>query len=169
MARKAKLADGGAEVKLRRPGAVAALSVLTLGIYSIFWYYSVNREMRDFGVSRGDPRLAASKPGNSVLAITIGSLVVIPKLVSFVGTVTRVRAVERIATGAPRSVCGLTAGLIAATVLPLATSVHRIGTLLALTGFVAFVVTVSLIQARLNAAWEASGVIAERFRAVPVA
>jgi len=169
MARHVELADSGVQVKLRRPLAVGALSIITLGIYSIVWYYSVNREMRDFGVSRGDPRLAASRPWNSVLAITIGSLVVIPRLVSFVRTVTRVQAVEQLATGAPRSGFGLTAGLIAATVLPLASSAHRVGGAVALVGFVAFVLAVSLMQARLNAVWQASEAIAERFGAVPAA
>jgi hypothetical protein len=146
----------GVEVKLRRPSAVAALSVVTLGIYPIVWYYKVNREMRDFGAGRGDSRLAASRPWSSVVAMTVGGLIVIPRIVTFVRTVGRMQAVERIATGASRPASGLTVALVGAVILPLGVQVHRIGVYLALAGVVAFVAAISLIQARLNAAWRAT-------------
>jgi hypothetical protein len=66
MASEVQRRDAGAEVKLGRPSAVATLSVITLGIYALFWYYKVNREMRDFGSTHGDHGLAASKPWRSI-------------------------------------------------------------------------------------------------------
>jgi len=162
MSNEVQLRDAGVEVKLRRPSAVATLSVITLGVYTLFWYYKVNREMRDFGSSHGDHGLAASKPWRSIIAVTIGGLVVIPRLVSFVRTMRRVQAVERIATGVARPGSGLTAYIVGSVMLPLGTSIHGIGTLLALAGFAALVAAISLIQTRLNAAWQASGAIAGR-------
>jgi len=159
MSTEIKVPGAGVEVKPRRPSTVAVLSIITLGVYSIFWYYKVNREMRDFGSSLGDNELAESKPWRSVIALTVGAIVVIPELVSVVRAVRRVQAVERIAIGAAGPGFGLTVGLVAAVVLPLGGSVHRIGALLAVAGFVAFVASISLIQARLNAAWQVSGPI----------
>ena len=156
MAGQVKLQSRGLEVKPRRPWVVAMLSVLTLGIYSMFWYYKVNREMRDFGSSHGDQWLAESKPWQSLIAVTIGGLIVIPELVSLVRTVRRVQAVERIAAGAARPVSGLTLILVGSVVLGLGASFHRIGGWLLLAGAVAFVTAITLIQARLNAAWQAS-------------
>jgi hypothetical protein len=171
MANEVSLSGVGVEgdVKLRLSSTVAVLSVATLGIYSVFWYYKVNREMRDYGSSHGDRGLVASKPWRSVLGITIGGVVVIPTLVSFVRAVRRVQAVERIAYGAARPGFGLTVALVGAVVLPLGASAHRIGVLLVLAGFVCFVAAVSIMQARLNAAWRASAAIAERSEHVPEA
>ena len=39
--------------RIRRPVAVALLSVITLGLYQIYWWYGVNRELRDLGRSTG--------------------------------------------------------------------------------------------------------------------
>ena len=38
--------------KLRHPVAVPVLTVVTLGIYGIYWWYQVNREMVDLGQAR---------------------------------------------------------------------------------------------------------------------
>lgn len=86
----------GALVKVRSPWAPIGLGLLTLGIYNIVWYYKINREVRDFGQARGDRELAESKPGMSVLAITLGAILVIPAIVSFFKTVGRVQRVERL-------------------------------------------------------------------------
>jgi len=92
---------GGAVVKLRRPWVVGALSLIPF--YWVFWYYAVNREMRDFGRARGDAALGESRPGLSVVAVTAGSLVVVPWIVSVWRAVRRIEACERIAGSRPES------------------------------------------------------------------
>jgi hypothetical protein len=144
-------------VKSRRPSTVAVLSVATFGIYSIVWYYKINREMRDFGASYDERALAATKPWLAVLAITFGRLLVIPGLISVVRTVRRVQAVERIAWDAARPSGAVISLFVAASLLPLGASVHKVGGLLALGGFGAFVAALTLVQGRLNAAWRAAG------------
>lgn len=62
---------GGAMVKEQSIWAVLGLNIVTLGIYSFFWYYRINREMRDFGQTRGDVFLANSKPEMSVVAMFV--------------------------------------------------------------------------------------------------
>jgi hypothetical protein len=72
---------------------------MTFGVYWLFWYYRINREMRDFGASRLDAQLAASRPWRSVLAVTVGRLAVVPPLVSPPRCVERTAMTERLATG----------------------------------------------------------------------
>jgi hypothetical protein len=150
-------ADARVAVKLRRPVMVGALSVITLGLYSVVWYYKVTREMRDYGASRGDARLASVKPRYAVLAITLGSVIVVPKLVSFVRAAGRVQAVERVATGSPGSRVGLTTAFIAATLLPFGGSARGIGWIFTLAALAALFAAVSEMQARLNAVWTQIG------------
>ena len=82
-------------MKLRRPWVVGALSLIPF--YWLFWYYAVNREMRDYGRASGDARLAKVKPALSVVAVTLGWFVVVPPLVSQWRTVLRIDASERLA------------------------------------------------------------------------
>ena len=56
------------------------LSLITLGIYFFFWWYFINREMRDLGQARGAD--LGENPGNSVLAITLGALIIVPAIVT---------------------------------------------------------------------------------------
>ena len=39
----------GSTAKLRSPITVAVLSIVTLGVYVLFWWYFINREMADYG------------------------------------------------------------------------------------------------------------------------
>jgi hypothetical protein len=38
----------GARAKVRDEGLVVLWTVLTIGIWTLVWYYRINREMRDF-------------------------------------------------------------------------------------------------------------------------
>jgi hypothetical protein len=156
-----EIGDVAIDVKVRRPWAVAVLSIVTLGIYSAVWYYKVNREMRDYGSAHRDHRLARSKPWRSLLAVTIGGVIVIPQLVSFVRMVGRLQDVERIA-GDQRPGSGLIALLVGSALVPLGRFVDGNPAGLAVLGAAAYVVAIALIQARLNAAWQESGVVAAR-------
>jgi cytochrome c-type biogenesis protein CcmH/NrfG len=72
------------------------LSLVTLGIYTIVWYYKVNREVRDYGQAQGDAELAQSNPTNSVLAVTLGALVIVPAIISYYRTVQRVQRAQQL-------------------------------------------------------------------------
>lgn len=91
-----ELSAGGANVKVRSPWAPIGLGIITLGIYDAVWWYKINREMRDFGAVSNDPALAATNPTASVLAVTIGALIIVPPIISFINTVNRVQRVERL-------------------------------------------------------------------------
>jgi hypothetical protein len=83
-----------ATAKVRNPWGVLGLSIITLGIYVPFWWYFINREMRDLGRARGVSDLGDS-PGLSVLALTLGSLVVVPAIWTIVTTCQRIYRADR--------------------------------------------------------------------------
>jgi hypothetical protein len=89
---------GSVTVKEQNIWAWLGLAFITLGIYSFFWMYRVNREMRDAGIALNEPILAQGKPGMSVLAMFIP----IANLVSLHRTGTRVIRLQA-ATGQPRT------------------------------------------------------------------
>jgi hypothetical protein len=139
--------------KARRPWTVATLCVVTLGVYTCVWYYKVNRELRDFGSARGDRQLAESKPIRSVLAITVGGLLVLPPLISLVRTTGRVRDVERAAIRTPRSRAGLILLMLSSELLGDAGFVRGVGVAFALAGTIGMGLAFGMIQARLNGVW----------------
>jgi len=95
MAEEIAIASGGERAKLRNPLGVVGLSLITLGIYYIFWWYFINREMRDLGRARGTD--LGQNPGNSVLAITLGALIIVPAIVSMVRTYMRIQGSQEVA------------------------------------------------------------------------
>jgi hypothetical protein len=112
--------------------------------------------MRDYGVVRADTALAGSRPVRSIVAITLGGLIVIPELVSLIGTVRRLQRTERVATGHARSGSLPIALFTAQVILPIASQVHGLA-LLRLPALGAFFAAAGLVQARLNRAWSAPG------------
>ena len=81
--------------KIRNPLGVVGLTIITLGIYAIFWYYFTQKELAEMGRARNTEELGTS-PGNSVLAITLGAFIIVPPFVSIYHAVQRQRAAERL-------------------------------------------------------------------------
>jgi Domain of unknown function (DUF4234) len=126
----------GATAKIRGPIAVAIFSIITLGIYLIFWWYYVNREMADYGRARNTNELG-DNPTKSTLALMPGALIVVPALWTMVTTFQRVQAAQRLNGQTPIN-----------------------GWL----GFVLFIVfspaLYGYMQSGLNSAWRAAGSVA---------
>jgi len=97
----------GSPGKVRSPAGGWLLALVTLGIYYLFWYYNVNKELRDF-----DPSIRVS-PGIAVLAL----FVPIVNLVSIYNTGGRIRQAQT-AAGAVPAASGL-AGMLLAFVIGL--------------------------------------------------
>lgn len=96
MAAREVVMPSGARAKVRDEGLVVLWTALTVGIWTLVWYYRINREMRDFGRAHGDRRLADSNPVLSILAVTLGGLVIVPALVSYWRTTGRIRHMQRL-------------------------------------------------------------------------
>ena len=95
MAEEVQIAGAGSTAKIRSVVAVAIFSVITLGIYVIFWWYFVNREMADYGRAQGTDELGDS-PGKSTLALFPGALLIIPAIWTTFTTFQRVQAAQRL-------------------------------------------------------------------------
>ena len=95
MAEEVAIAGTGSTAKLRNPWGVIGLALITLGIYYFFWWYYINREMRDFGRARNTD--LGQNPGNSVLAITLGALIIVPAIISLWTTSDRIQRTQETA------------------------------------------------------------------------
>ena len=100
MAQQVQIAGAGASAKVRSPVAVAIFSVITLGIYLVFWWYFINRELADYGRAQGTNELGDS-PGKSTLALFPGVLLIVPALWTTVTTFQRVQKAQRLAGQSP--------------------------------------------------------------------
>jgi hypothetical protein len=90
----------GATAKIRGPIAVAIFSIITLGIYLIFWWSYVNREMADYGRARNTNELG-DNPTKSTLALMPGALIVVPAIWTLVTTFQRAQAAQRLTGQTP--------------------------------------------------------------------
>ncbi len=70
----------GQPYKKREPLGVLGLSVITLGIYWLYWYYTINDEIRRF--EKDD----TVRPGIALLAVTLGWLIIVPPFISVYNT-----------------------------------------------------------------------------------
>ena len=85
MAEEIAIRGSNYPAKQRNPLAPFGLSIITLGIYGIFWYYYVNKELAELGKARGSTELG-DNPMMSVLAITLGVFIIVPPFVSYWNT-----------------------------------------------------------------------------------
>ena len=95
MAEEVAIAGTGSTAKMRNPWGVIGLTLITIGIYYFFWWYFINREMRDFGRARNTD--IGQNPGNSVLAISLGALIIVPAIVSLWTTSGRIQLTQETA------------------------------------------------------------------------
>lgn len=72
--------------KRRNPWGVFFLTLITGGIYYLVWYYKVNNELRNVG--------SGKSPGMSLLAVTLGVVILVPPLVSIYRTADRIRVAQ---------------------------------------------------------------------------
>jgi hypothetical protein len=105
MAQVVQIQGADSEAKIRDVIAVPLLTLVTLGIYGVVWYYKINREMADYGRANSHSEELGDSPVTSLLAVTIGALIIVPALVSLFRTFKRVQALQRI-TGSGQEING---------------------------------------------------------------
>jgi hypothetical protein len=96
MAEEVEIRGAGSTAKIRGVVAVPILSIVTLGIYWLVWYYKINREMADLGKATGRTEELGDSPGTSLLAVTLGALVIVPAIISLIHTFQRIQALQRV-------------------------------------------------------------------------
>ena len=95
MATEVFLAGGDLRAKIRNPWGVLGLIIITFGIYAIFWWYYVNRELRDLGRAKRVSGLG-DNPGLSTAAYVLGGfLFYVPTIWTIVTTTRRIQAAHR--------------------------------------------------------------------------
>jgi hypothetical protein len=85
MAEEIAIRGSNYPAKQRNGLAPLGLSIITLGIYGIFWYYFMNKELAELGKARGSSELGEN-PIMSVLAVTIGAIIIVPAFLSYWNT-----------------------------------------------------------------------------------
>ena len=128
----------GAYAKIRHPWGAFFLVIITLGIYYLFWYYFINRELRDFGRASGESgsNPIDVNPWLSLLAVSLGWLLIVPPFVSMYRTFKRIRTAQELADVGPKASPGL-------------------GLLLFFVALIFFPVEVPYAQTNLNRVWRA--------------
>ena len=123
----------GVVAKIRNPIAVVIFTIITLGIYQVFWWYFTNREMAEYGRARGTNELG-DNPTKSTLALFPGALIVVPAIWTIVTTFQRVQAAQRLNGQTP--INGWLGVVIVVVISP---------------------ILVGYMQSGLNSAWKAAG------------
>ena len=95
MATPIEIEGAGTQAKVRTPLGVVGLTLITFGIYGIFWYYFVNKELAEMGRARNTTDLG-DNPGKSVLAITLGAFLIVPPFISLYHAWQRLNGAERL-------------------------------------------------------------------------
>jgi hypothetical protein len=99
MAEEVQIRDTGNTAKVRNLWFVALIPFVTLGIYTIVWWFKVNREMADLGRATGRSEELGDSPTTSALALFPGGLVIVPALVTMYKGFGRVTATQRLSRG----------------------------------------------------------------------
>jgi hypothetical protein len=98
VAQQVQINGGPGTAKIRHPVAVPVLSVITIGIYYLYWWYQVNREMVDLGKARNAEGLG-DNPWLSLLALFPGGFVLVPPYFSLYNGVQRIKRAQEVALG----------------------------------------------------------------------
>jgi len=96
VAQEVQIAGVSSTAKIRNPIVVAILAVVTLGIYVLYWWYSANREMVDYGHAKATDALGDS-PMKSLLAVFPGGLIIVPAIWTTFTTFQRVQKAQNLA------------------------------------------------------------------------
>ena len=96
MAQQVQIPGANSTAKIRNPIVVAIFATITLGIYVLFWWYSANREMADYGRAKATDELGES-PLKSLLAVFPGGLLIVPAIWTTITTFQRVQKAQKLA------------------------------------------------------------------------
>jgi hypothetical protein len=83
------------DVKVRGPVWVGIFSFVTIGIYAIYWVYVTAKDLSAYGRAKG--RDLGQSPGMTLLAITLGALIIVPALVALYRQAKRIQQAQQLA------------------------------------------------------------------------
>ena len=100
MAQEVAIPGTDSNAKICNVIGVAFLSLVPF--YLWIWWYRVNRELADYGRARGTDELGTS-PGKSLLAVSLGALIIVPAVMSFFSTHKRITKAQAMTGQTPLS------------------------------------------------------------------
>ena len=95
MAEEIQIAGTRDTAKVRNPWGVLGLSLVTLGIYYLYWYFKINNELTNLGESRGLTELGTT-PTKSLLAMFPGCILIVPPFISLYRTCQRINRGQKL-------------------------------------------------------------------------
>lgn len=102
MAQSVQIPGTQENAKICNVVGVGALAFFFSLIYLWIFWYRVNKELATYGQSKGTEECGTS-PGKSLLAVSLGALIVVPAIISFFKTHKRLVAAQRLAGVEPLS------------------------------------------------------------------
>ena len=78
----------GQQYMKRNPLGVLGLSIITLGVYFVVWYYKINVEIKRFEKDE------TMDPMRSLMAMTFGWLIIVPPFIAMYNTAKHVQNME---------------------------------------------------------------------------
>jgi hypothetical protein len=104
MAKEFLIHEGPAKAKMRNPVAVLLLSIVTLGLYAVWWWYSINWELSDLGEAR-DVDLGQNPILSAAAWMLGGFLLYVPTVWTITTTTRRIQKAQRL-VGASEEMSG---------------------------------------------------------------
>jgi Domain of unknown function (DUF4234) len=95
VAEEVQITGTESQAKIRNPLAPALLPFATFGIYTLVWYFRINKELAAMGRARNTEELGTS-PVTSLMAIMFGWIIIVPPFLSFYNTWKRAAAAQRL-------------------------------------------------------------------------
>jgi drug/metabolite transporter (DMT)-like permease len=86
----------GVGYKRRNPWGVFGLSIITIGVYFFVWWYKINNELNNYGVT--------NDPTKATLAMTIGAFIIVPPFISSYNTADRILKTQLKANASERMI-----------------------------------------------------------------
>jgi hypothetical protein len=88
----------GVQVKIRNPWLAFLWAIVTFGIYYLYWYYVINRDLNDYGarLEQGENPLRVSA-GVALLAVSLGAFLIVPPFISMWRTMRRIARAQELA------------------------------------------------------------------------
>lgn len=96
MAQSVEIPNSGSTAKICNVVGVGVLAFFFSIIYLWIFWYRINKEMANFGRSRNTEECGTS-PGKSLLAVTLGALIIVPAVISLFRTHKRIVATQKLA------------------------------------------------------------------------
>ena len=108
-------AGAGRDIKVRGPVWAGIWSLVTFGIYALYWIYVTAKDLSEYGKAKGHD--LGQKPGMTLAALLIGWILIVPPIVAIYRQAKRIQQAQRLA-GLPQKMNGWLALVLYLVIFP---------------------------------------------------